>query len=156
MEAFTLRSQIASRTSLIILVTILAAGLGTAIAEDQGNMPSVSAIHPQTKVSPANVAGPWCGTVDDDIFGFGNITLSITQKGAHLKGTWSDDLGGFGNLNGKITGTAITAKLHNKASHCGLSVNGILVNPSEVAGTYAVFGCNQADGGTFDITTPTC
>jgi len=33
---------------------------------------------------------------------------------------------------------------------------GTLVAPDEVTGTYSIFGCHQSDGGTLDITSPSC
>jgi len=119
-------------------------------------VPSNPFFVPDKKTPPPNVAGSWCGSIQDNVLGSGEITLAIKQKGSKLSGTWTDDFGGFGKLSGKIKGTALTARLRDKASKCNIAVNGILVNPGELSGTYSQFGCHQADGGSFDITSPTC
>jgi hypothetical protein len=107
-------------------------------------------------ISPAlDISGPWCGVVNDQNFGPGQINLSVVQKKKNLHGAWSNSLGGFGTFTGKINGTAITVTMRDKASKCGLAVNGSLINDSDsntnIAGSYAQFGCHQADGGTFDL-----
>lgn len=126
--------------------------IDNATQDDSGG----DAISLKTKTPPLDVAGPWCGSIQDNALGSGEITVAIKQKGSKLGGTWTDNFGGFGTLSGKIKGTALTAKLHDKASKCKIVMNGILVNPGEVSGTYSQFGCHQADGGSFDITSPIC
>ena len=108
------------------------------------------------KIPPPRVAGAWCGSIQDNLLGSGAITLAIKQSGRKLSGRWTDDFGGFGTLGGNIQGTALTLTAVDKASRCKIAVTGILVNPSELTGTYAQFGCHQADGGSFDITSPSC
>ena len=102
-----------------------------------------------------DVSGPWCGVVNDQNFGSGQINLSVVQKKKNLHGVWSDSLGGFGTFTGKLNGTAITVTMRDKASKCRLAVNGSLISDSEpdsnITGSYAQFGCHQADGGTFDL-----
>ena len=160
----------ARRITFAVAVLIIAGLGGLNVLDRRGNLvmaqeadssnaalsSDVSSSAPDLKTPPPDVAGPWCGEIDDNALGSGTITLSIIQKGSHLGGTWSDDLGGSGKLTGKIKGTAITAKLHFNGSKCRLAVNGILVAPDEVTGNYALFGCKQADGGSFDITSPSC
>jgi hypothetical protein len=105
---------------------------------------------------PAPVAGAWCGTVQDNLVGTGQINLAIKQKKQNLSGTWTDEFGGFGTLTGKIVGDAVSVKLKDKASKCKLAVNGTLEAPNELSGTYSQFGCKQADSGSFDIESPGC
>lgn len=123
--------------------------------EDAGRNDARGDVIPLNTLLP-NVAGPWCGSIQDNVFGSGQITLAINQRGSRIGGTWTDDFGGFGTLSGKMTGTALTAKLRDRANKCNIVVNWILVNPGEISGTYAQFGCHQADGGSFDITSPSC
>ncbi len=125
-------------------------------AQDAGMRSESAALSPGQKVKqppPPRVSGGWCGTVQDNLLGPGNLDLAIKQKKEILSGSWTDDFGGFGVLTGKIVGDALTVRLRDKASKCKLQVNGILVSPDEVTGTYSQFGCRQADGGSFDITT---
>jgi hypothetical protein len=115
------------------------------------------AAEPEAQVKPATatISGPWCGVVNDQYYGSGQINLSVLQKGKNLQGTWSNSLGGFGNFTGKVNGTSITVTMRDTASRCKLAVSGALVSDSEpdsnIAGSYAQFGCHQADGGTFDL-----
>ena len=108
------------------------------------------------KSPPPNVAGSWCGSLKDDDEGAGQINLSIKQNGKQLSGNWSDDFGGSGTLTGKISGTAVSVKLKDVASKCKIQGNGTLVSPGEITGTYSQYGCHEADGGSFDITSPSC
>ena len=109
----------------------------------------------QVKSPTQSISGLWCGVVADQYYGSGQINLSVVQKGKNLQGTWSNSLGGFGNFTGKINGTAITVTMRDTASRCKLAVSGALVSDSEpdsnIAGSYAQFGCHEADGGTFDL-----
>ena len=102
-----------------------------------------------------DISGPWCGPVNDQNYGSGLINLSVVQKKKNLHGTWSDSLGGFGTFTGKLNGTAITVTMRDQASKCRLAVNGSLISDSDsdsnIVGSYAQFGCHQADGGTFDL-----
>jgi hypothetical protein len=109
-----------------------------------------------TKSSPARVAGPWCGSINDTAFGDGTISLQVKQKGTKLSGSWSDTFGLSGKFNGKIKGDSITAILTARRTKCKVAMVGALVAPNEVSGTYSIFGCRQSDGGTFDITSPSC
>lgn len=109
-----------------------------------------------TKSSPANVAGPWCGSINDNAFGSGTISLQVKQKGTKLSGSWSDTLGASGKFKGKINGDSITATLRARGTNCKIAMVGALVAPKEASGTYSIFGCKQSDGGTFDITSPSC
>ena len=43
-----------------------------------------------------DISGPWCGVVNDQNFGSGQINLSVVQNNRNLHGVWSDSLGGFG------------------------------------------------------------
>ena len=106
--------------------------------------------------SAQSVAGFWCGSVDDNVFGFGTISLEVKQNGKRLHGSWSDTIGGSGKFKGKINGDAITAKLMLRGTNCKVAMVGTLVSPNEATGTYSIFGCHQSDGGTFDITSPSC
>ena len=108
------------------------------------------------KSSPANVAGPWCGFISDNAFGDGTISLQVRQKGTKLSGSWADTFGLSGKFNGKINGDSITATLKARRTKCKIAMVGALVAPNEVSGTYSIFGCRQSDGGTFDITSPSC
>ena len=108
------------------------------------------------KSPPLSVAGSWCGPLKDDDLGPGQINLSINQSGKQLSGSWSDDFGGNGTLTGKINGTAVSVKLKDDANKCKIQANGTLVAPGEITGTYSQFGCHEADGGSFDISSPTC
>ena len=108
----------------------------------------------QQNTTPANVAGSWCGNVNDDLLGGGTINLEIHQKGKKLSGPWSDSLGGSGSSKGKINGDAITSTLKLRTSRCKFAIVGTLVSPGEIMGSYSVFGCRQSDAGSFDITTP--
>jgi hypothetical protein len=105
---------------------------------------------------PPHVAGPWCGSINDTEFGSGTISLEVKQKRTKLSGSWSDTLGGNGTIKGKIDGDAITATLKQRGTKCKVAMVGTLVSPDEVTGTYSIFGCHQADGGEFDITSPSC
>ena len=114
-------------------------------------------IQPESKKSPPpDVAGPWCGSIEDTDLGPGTISLEVNQKGANLSGSWSDTLGGSGTFKGKIKGDAITATLKQRDTKCKVAMVGTLVAPDEATGTYSIFGCKQSDGGTFDITSPSC
>ena len=108
------------------------------------------------KSSPANVAGPWCGFISDSAFGDGTISLQVKQKGTKLSGSWADTFGLSGKFKGKINGDSITATLKARRTKCKIAMVGALVAPNEVSGTYSIFGCRQSDGGTFDITSPSC
>ena len=103
------------------------------------------AAQPEAQVtSPTHdISGAWCGVVNDQNFGSGQINLSVIQKKKNLHGVWSDSLGGFGTFIGKINGSAITVSMRDKASKCRLAVNGSLIADSEpdsnIAGSYAQF-----------------
>ena len=111
---------------------------------------------PNKKSPPPHVAGPWCGSIDDNQLGPGTLSLDINQKGSKLNGTWTDDLGASGTLKGKVQGDAVIVTLKPRGSKCRFAVNGTLVSSDEITGTYSIFGCHQSDGGTFDITSPSC
>ena len=106
--------------------------------------------------SPPDVRGPWCGSINDNQLGLGTISMAIGQKGSKLSGSWTDDLGASGTLKGKVQGSAVIVTLKARRSKCRFAVNGTLVGPNEVTGNYSIFGCRASDGGTFDITRPTC
>ena len=68
-------------------------------------------------ISPTlDISGPWCGVVNDQNFGSGQINLSVAQKKKNLHGGWSNSLGGFGTFTRKINGTAITVTMRDRAS----------------------------------------
>ena len=106
--------------------------------------------------APPNVSGSWCGSINDNLLGLGTISMAIKQKGSKLSGSWTDDLGGSVSLKGKVQGTAVIVTLKTRGSKCRFAVNGTLVSPNEVTGNYSRFGCRPSDGGSFDITNPTC
>jgi hypothetical protein len=134
---------------------ILAYG-GVAWAQDS-NDSSSDVAQPESKgPPPPDVAGSWCGSIDDVDFGSGSISLAVNQNKAKLSGSWSDTIGGSGTFKGKITGESITATLKQRGTKCKVAMVGTLVAPDEVTGTYSIFGCHQSDGGTFDITSPSC
>lgn len=108
------------------------------------------------KTPPRDVQGGWCGSMSDNHLGSGTITLAIDQKGSKLAGTWAADLAGSGTLKGKIAGSTVTLTLSPAGNKCRAAVNGTLVEPGEITGNYSIFGCQQSDGGTFDITRPDC
>jgi len=115
-----------------------------------------AAVPKEQVVSPTlDISGPWCGVVNDQNYGSGQINLSVVQKRKNLHGTWSDNLGGFGTFTGKINGTAIAVTMRDQATKCRLAVNSSLIgdssSDSNIAGSYAQFGCHQADGGSFDL-----
>jgi hypothetical protein len=83
---------------------------------------------PAKKARPVDVSGAWCGVLHDQIYGDGQLNVSVQQHGNSLRGTWSDDLGGFGRFTGKIHGDALTLIFRNAASKCKLAVNGALVD----------------------------
>jgi hypothetical protein len=148
------QQRIVAFLALLLVVAAVHGVANTALAQDS-DVRNIT----ETKVKkspPPNVAGSWCGPVKDNDLGSGQINLSINQSGKQLSGSWSDDFGGSGSLTGKINGTAVSAKLRDQANKCKLQVNGTLVSPGEITGTYSQFGCHQADGGSFDITSPTC
>jgi hypothetical protein len=111
---------------------------------------------PNSMTSPPGVHGAWCGPIDDNQLGAGTISMAIKQKGSKLSGSWTDDLGASGTLKGKVQGDAVIVTLKPRGSKCRFAVNGTLVSPNEVTGNYSIFGCKASDGGTFDITRPTC
>jgi hypothetical protein len=144
--------------ALLLVVTGLSGSASSVMAQgrDASEIASASSDAKVKKSPPPNVAGSWCGSVKDNDAGSGEINLSIKQSGKQLSGTWSDDFGGSGTLSGKINGTAVSAKLKDQANKCKLQVNGTLVSPGEITGNYSQFGCHEADGGSFDITSPSC
>jgi|SRR5215469_518918 len=133
-------------------------GLAWAQESGEGDSAGGALASPNGKNTPLpNVAGAWCGSIQDNNLGSGQIHLSINQNGKLLSGTWTDNLGRGGRLTGKVKkSNAVVAKLFNRDNNCKLMVNGILVEPDEITGNFSQFGCRQADGGSFDITSPTC
>ncbi len=128
-------------------------GAGSAVAWAQDSTQG----QPESKKSPPpDVAGSWCGSINDMDFGMGTINLDVNQKGANLSGSWSGTLGGSGTFKGKINGDAITATLKERDTKRKVAMVGTLVESGEVTGTYSIFGCKESDGGSFDITSPTC
>jgi hypothetical protein len=111
---------------------------------------------PQPNALPPDVHGSWCGSINDIDFGPGTISLAVKQKRGKLSGSWSDTLGGNGKFKGKINGDTITATLTQRGTKCKVAMVGTLVSPDEASGTYSIFGCRASDGGTFDITRPSC
>lgn len=109
-----------------------------------------------SKKTTRDVQGDWCGSTSDNHLGSGTISLAINQKGSNLIGTWTADLAGNGTLKGKIAGSVVTLTLRPEGNRCRAAVNGTLVEPGEITGNYTIFGCQQSDGGTFDITSPNC
>ncbi len=129
---------------------------GVAWAQDSDDSSS-DVTQPESKgPPPPDVAGPWCGSIDDNDFGSGSISLAVNQKKTKLSGSWSDTLGGNGTFKGKINGDSVTATLMQRGTKCKVAMVGTLVSPDEVTGTYSIFGCHQSDGGSFDITSPSC
>jgi len=108
------------------------------------------------KSPPPDVQGAWCGTLNDSRSGSGTIAMTISQNRTKLGGIWTSDLAGSGTFRGKISGNAVTFTLRQKGSACRAAVTGTLVQPGEITGSYSIFGCHQADGGTFDMTTSDC
>jgi len=105
---------------------------------------------------PPDVQGAWCGTLNDSRAGSGTIAMTISQNRTKLGGIWNSDLAGSGTFRGRIAGNAVTFTLRQKGSTCRAAVTGTLVEPGEITGSYSIFGCHQADGGTFDMTTYDC
>jgi hypothetical protein len=108
------------------------------------------------QASPPDVQGAWCGTLNDSRAGSGTIAMTVSQNRTKLGGIWTSDLAGSGTFRGRIAGTAVTFTLRQKGSACRAAVTGTLVQPREITGSYSIFGCHQADGGTFDMTTSDC
>ena len=105
---------------------------------------------------PPDVQGAWCGTLNDSRAGSGTIAMTISQNRTRLGGTWTNDLAGSGTFRGRIAGNAVTFTLRLTGSACRAAVTGTLVQPGEITGSYSIFGCHQADGGTFDMTNSDC
>ena len=105
---------------------------------------------------PPEVQGAWCGTLNDSRAGSGTIAMTINQNQTKLGGIWTSDLAGSGTFRGRIAGNSVTLTLRQKGSSCRAAVTGTLVQPGEITGSYSIFGCHQADGGTFDMTTSDC
>jgi hypothetical protein len=108
------------------------------------------------KSPPPDVQGAWCGTLNDSRAGSGGITMTISQNRSKLSGVWTSDLAGSGTFKGKISGNAVSFTLRQKGSACRAAVTGTLVQSGEMTGSYSIFGCHQADGGTFDIASSDC
>jgi hypothetical protein len=112
---------------LLVVAPYGAATSALAQDSDARNIIGTSSDAKVKKYPPPNVAGSWCGLVKDNDEGSGQINLSIKQSGKKLSGSWSDDFGSSGALTGKISGSAVSAKLKDQASKCKLQVNGTLV-----------------------------
>jgi hypothetical protein len=82
--------------------------------------------------------------------------MTISQNRTKLGGIWASDLAGSGTLKGRIVGNAVTFTLRQQGSACRAAVTGTLVQSGEITGSYSIFGCHQADGGTFDMTSSDC
>ena len=108
------------------------------------------------KSPPPDVQAEWCGTLNDSRAGSGTIAMTISQNRTKLGGIWTSDLAGSGTFWGRITGNAVTFTLRQNGSACRAAVTGTLVQSGEITGSYSIFGCHQADGGTFDMTTSDC
>jgi hypothetical protein len=125
-------------------------------ADDAAHDDSGGDAVPLNKKRPHHVAGPWCGSIYDNQLGSGNLSVELHQRGTSLSGRWSDDLGFSGTFTGKIKGDAVTGRVKKRHSKCKVAVVATLVAPDEITGSYTQFGCHQSDGGTFDITSPSC
>ena len=105
---------------------------------------------------PPDVQGAWCGTLNDSRAGSGTIAMTISQNRTKLGGIWTSDLAGSGTVKGRIAGNALTFTLRQSGSACRAAVTGTRVQSGEITGSYSIFGCHQADGGTFDMTRSDC
>jgi len=125
-------------------------------ADDRAPEASDAAAAPDRSSRPPDIAGALCGSINDNNLGEGTINLSIVQKGRFFSGNWADSLGGSGTLKGRIVRDSVTLMLRQRGSRCGLAAVGTLVDSQEISGSFSTFGCRPSDGGTFDITSPTC
>jgi len=103
------------------------------------------------------VAGYWCNLSEAR-----PLCLEIKQNGSNLRGSWAslpppvcprnppDSLGG--TLKGKVHGDLLSAVLKASRCKCKFAINARLLEPPELVGDYAVFGCRQGgQEGTFDL-----
>ena len=132
---------------------------GAAFSQVQANDPATQEDLSTTEAKqspPPDVQGAWCGTLNDSRTGSGTIAMTISQKRTKLGGIWTSDLAGSGTFKGRIAGNAVTFTLRHAGSACRAAVTGTLVQSGEITGSYSIFGCHQADGGTFDMTNSDC
>lgn len=112
-------------------------------------------------VGPADFVGDWSGVIMDRRLGDGVIDVSIElTEPKHgkpkLKGTYEIDLAGRdrkGKTKPKVDSSG-ALKLNLRfgifGRSCAVKATGMLVNPSEISGTYKAGGCRSS--GTFDVT----
>jgi hypothetical protein len=132
---------------------------GAAFSQAQASDPATQEDLSTTEAKPSttpDVQDAWCGTLNDSRAGSGTIAMTISQNRSKLGGIWTSDLSGSSTFKGRIAGNAVTFTLRQKGSACRAAASGALVRSGEIAGSYSIFGCHQADGGTFDMTSSDC
>jgi hypothetical protein len=145
--------------AFILAVASIFLTSGAVFSQVQASDPATQEDLSTTEVKqspPPDVQGAWCGTLNDSRVGSGTIAMTISQNRSKLGGIWTSDLSGSGTFKGKIAGNAVTFTLRQKGSACHAAVSGTLVQSGEITGSYSIFGCHQADGGTFDMTSSDC
>lgn len=122
-----------------------------------GAMPEETTTQQSTGVP--DIAGTYVGSLYDNIAGRGVVTVTILQDGKTLTGTWATEFassqryGNSGELQGVLI-TTTTAQVYLSSSVPGACpfLATIVVEGTELTGTYAAHNCTRGDGGSFTAT----
>ena len=145
-ESGILMQMLCSRTAaatgvLAVLVTAAACG---------GN---------NSNAPPNNgLTGDWHGTIQDSLFGNGQVTFRLVQSGPNVAGKWSmtfsnppnDDAG---NVSGSTNGASVQMTFAPASPNpCMTLVTGSVTSGGDqMSGTYSNGNCPNQESGTFKV-----
>jgi hypothetical protein len=102
----------------------------------------------------ANVEGTWAGSVSDQRFGNGNISLSFNQNGCSLTGSGTSCFNAgcsSGTLVGSLNGNSLSARITpTDPQFCPVNATGTVFG-NEIPGSYVADTSCTSDSGSFDI-----
>ena len=121
-------------------------------AQDAADTDNEGAVSSEPAVAP-DIHGAWAGSIDDPSLGMVGLDVDIFQNGSKLNGTFSTSVGPHGTFKGKIAsdGMTVTMKFKQKHHNCKVTTVGILVDPTDVQGTYTSKHCGMLSSGTFTL-----
>lgn len=104
------------------------------------------------------VTGNWQGTVQDSLFGSGQMSFQVIQSGSSVAGKWSMTFSnppndGAGSVSGSTSGSSVQMTFAPASPNpCTTYVTGsVTSNGGQMTGTYNNGSCPNQETGTFSV-----
>ncbi|HYK53160.1 MAG TPA: hypothetical protein VEV38_06490 [Candidatus Eremiobacteraceae bacterium] len=102
------------------------------------------------------LTGNWHGTVQDSLFGTGQVSFQVTQTGSNVAGKWTMTFSnppndGAGDVSGSTSGASVQMTFAPASPNpCTTFVTGsVAAGGDQMSGTYNNGNCPNQESGTF-------